>query len=719
MGRTTRRPGGPAGGTGRTARPVMALGCSMGDYTILIVDYEPRSIELARTSLAGAGFKVEVATDGVAGLDAFDRLNPDLVLIEAMLPKKHGFEVCQAIKKSPRGKRTPVLITTSVYKGRRYRTQALHIYGCDEYIEKPIAPDRLVALCRRFLNGGTASPVPADDVVVPAMSSLAAQPFPPSSEESRFASIAGARPAEPLAIRVSTSAAAAIVGDLTEEEIMARLDAILPDDGMSLASWPGSTAVPEFVRGEWAGAIPVPEELPSDGADQPTQPVGLEGFAGGFQAPFEAARLEAAAEPELVATAPEHLPAPLPVADNPEVAPDGAEMNVDPQVVRFDAARGRKRRRSKGASPSKTSEAITVPPTDVGGLAEPPLGEPAGREAPLPAVAIRSEVREEPRTAVAAADVEPSLFPMGPPPKARAPLWVWVAVVGVVASGALYLMLGNAGGWNSPALPMPSQSPAAVEPTPRADGGPVAAPTQSSSAGSALKAASEDRPGTAQAVPPATPKTRPKAPVTRVAELAAAKVAAPRAETSARIPQPQPAPGTVQEAPTVAISPAQPNTVSPAPGTASPVTVQEVRPQTAEGTEPQHAPPPVVHESSPASSPGSLGAAQPAAPKPKKTVTRGDLLSLDEVDSAPIPVKRPAPVYTARARMLQQRGAVFLNVLVDETGKVADVQVIQGISSSDLNDAAERVAHTWVYEPAIKDGVPVRVWTFEKVFFGI
>ena len=124
----------------------------MPDYTILLIDYEPRSLERSRRPLAAAGYRVEVARDGLAGMEAFERIKPDLVLVEAMIPKKHGFEVCQDLKKTPQGKRTPILITTAVYKGRKYRSQALHLYGCDEYLEKPLPEEQLVTICARFLG---------------------------------------------------------------------------------------------------------------------------------------------------------------------------------------------------------------------------------------------------------------------------------------------------------------------------------------------------------------------------------------------------------------------------------------------------------------------------------------------------------------------------------------------------------------------------------------
>lgn len=133
----------------------------MRQYTLLLVDYEPKSIERMRQPLARAGYRVELATDGLAAIEAFHRIKPDLVLIEAMIPKKHGFEVCQEIKRTLAGKRTPVLITTAVYRNRRYRTQALHIYGCDDYIEKPISDEELLETVRRHLGDGAPAPAGA------------------------------------------------------------------------------------------------------------------------------------------------------------------------------------------------------------------------------------------------------------------------------------------------------------------------------------------------------------------------------------------------------------------------------------------------------------------------------------------------------------------------------------------------------------------------------
>jgi len=126
----------------------------MADYTILIVDYDPRSLERLRRPLEAAGYRVEIAKDGPDGIEQFDLLRPDLTLIEAMLPKIHGFDVCKEIKRTPHGQKTPVVIITSVYRGRRYRSQAMHQYGSDGYLGKPIADEDLLAAVRLMLRRG-------------------------------------------------------------------------------------------------------------------------------------------------------------------------------------------------------------------------------------------------------------------------------------------------------------------------------------------------------------------------------------------------------------------------------------------------------------------------------------------------------------------------------------------------------------------------------------
>ena len=127
----------------------------MRDYTILLIDYDPDSSARLCRPLIQAGYRVEIATDGLAGISRFHQLTPDLTLIEAMIPKKHGFEVCQELKRTEHGQSTQVWILTSVYKGRKYRTQAYHHYKCDQYLEKPISEEELMASVNGYFDERT------------------------------------------------------------------------------------------------------------------------------------------------------------------------------------------------------------------------------------------------------------------------------------------------------------------------------------------------------------------------------------------------------------------------------------------------------------------------------------------------------------------------------------------------------------------------------------
>ena len=84
----------------------------MADYKVLIIDYEPRSVGHLRSLFHKRGFEVQVAPDGTTGIEICAKFKPDLTVMEAMLPKRHGFEVCQELKSTEHGKSMPVLILT-------------------------------------------------------------------------------------------------------------------------------------------------------------------------------------------------------------------------------------------------------------------------------------------------------------------------------------------------------------------------------------------------------------------------------------------------------------------------------------------------------------------------------------------------------------------------------------------------------------------------------
>ena len=183
---------------------------------VLIVDYEPKALKSLSDLLGQSGYVVEVAKDGLTALSLFKEYQPDIVLLEAMIPKKHGFEVCQEIKKSPQGKDTPVIIMTAVYKGRKHRTQAMHVHGCDEYVEKPCSPESILEIVKRFVPPGNV----ALALAVGENSSSAAAASP-----ERYGEVIPF-PSDRSSYTLTD------MDDETEREIMSKLDEILPDTPM-------------------------------------------------------------------------------------------------------------------------------------------------------------------------------------------------------------------------------------------------------------------------------------------------------------------------------------------------------------------------------------------------------------------------------------------------------------------------------------------------------
>jgi DNA-binding response OmpR family regulator len=116
---------------------------------ILIVDDEPNIVLSLEFLLRREGFEVEVAGDGEAALAALAERPADLVLLDVMMPKLNGFDVCQRIRAEPRWSRVRVVMLTA--RGRETeRTRGLQL-GADAYVSKPFSTKELVAEIRRLL----------------------------------------------------------------------------------------------------------------------------------------------------------------------------------------------------------------------------------------------------------------------------------------------------------------------------------------------------------------------------------------------------------------------------------------------------------------------------------------------------------------------------------------------------------------------------------------
>ena len=117
---------------------------------ILIIEDDRDIVELVRYNLANEGFQVSAAADGSAGLQAVKKAPPDLLLLDLMLPKLSGLEICKEIRRDPTLNRLPILMLTA--RGEEAdRVVGLEV-GADDYVTKPFSPRELVARVKALLR---------------------------------------------------------------------------------------------------------------------------------------------------------------------------------------------------------------------------------------------------------------------------------------------------------------------------------------------------------------------------------------------------------------------------------------------------------------------------------------------------------------------------------------------------------------------------------------
>ena len=130
--------------------------------TVLIVEDEESFVEALVVGLKREGFRVKVARDGLEALEAFESSRPDLVLLDVMLPKMSGVDVCREIRSRSR---VPIIMVTA--KGSEIDTVVGLEVGADDYVTKPYRLRELVARMRAVMRRA-----PDDDGATPSAESL-------------------------------------------------------------------------------------------------------------------------------------------------------------------------------------------------------------------------------------------------------------------------------------------------------------------------------------------------------------------------------------------------------------------------------------------------------------------------------------------------------------------------------------------------------------------
>lgn len=659
---------------------------------ILIIDYDQSSLAGLQNIFAQEGYQVVTAADGQSGWDKYNKETPDLVLMEAMLPKVHGFELCQRIT-SERNSQATVFIMTGVYKDRVYRTEALRTYGASEYFEKPLKMDELLASVHAVLGKPERQPDPArvaprkrekpkadDDIF-----SLPADLAQLSREIPKVELPKPRKPSAPHREAPADAAFESLADELLKSVVVepATPKKSVPRPGGGNGNGHDGANIDQFLKSALAGLdleaekikVPKTAPLPPPPPDKKPQPI-----------PPPAATLKpkpvpppppAAERPVFEKPKPASQPRPEPAFSVPPAAP--AKTILTPGDPGSDI--------SPFATPAKPKpeapRAVAPPPPPAPSFAPPRLAKPAERPRPEPA---RPEpaVSQPPMPEPVAPEVKtPRIVPTESgdifqdtgifehvgedKPKKGFPMAAAIAGAAVVVAAAAYFLVLR-----------PKPAPSRPQETGRSQ------PLVVESAPPVVKVEEEPPP---PEVKPEPVKPKPK-PTAKKAEAAPAVV-------EGIVPDIVQSGAQVLGAPGIASDPDGPRAAE-----SSGAVTTEPPPVGAEA-----APPPVKTEEA-----ASLPAVSVLRPE-EPPVKEGDLVELGAVTTPPALIKQVSPVYPQAAQRLGIGGQITVNALIDEKGNVIDTGILKGIlDDRGLGKAAEAAVRKWKFEPARKGDVAVKVW---------
>ncbi len=126
-----------------------AAGAASDSKCVLLVDDDYEIVESIRHALQSKGYRVLVARDGNQGLAMAEREDPDLLILDMMMPKRSGFLVLEKLRRSRPVPMRVIMITAN--EGSRHKAYA-EMLGVDDYIRKPFAMDRLMDSVGRLLS---------------------------------------------------------------------------------------------------------------------------------------------------------------------------------------------------------------------------------------------------------------------------------------------------------------------------------------------------------------------------------------------------------------------------------------------------------------------------------------------------------------------------------------------------------------------------------------
>jgi two-component system, OmpR family, alkaline phosphatase synthesis response regulator PhoP len=121
--------------------------------SVLVVDDEANILLSLEFLMKKAGYEVRLARDGEEALAEIGKARPDLVLLDVMMPKRNGFEVCEAIRANPEWRAVRVILLTA--KGRDIEREKGLALGADDYITKPFSTREVVERVTAWIGPAT------------------------------------------------------------------------------------------------------------------------------------------------------------------------------------------------------------------------------------------------------------------------------------------------------------------------------------------------------------------------------------------------------------------------------------------------------------------------------------------------------------------------------------------------------------------------------------
>jgi DNA-binding response OmpR family regulator len=125
------------------------MGETMSDGYVLVVDDEPNIAMCLEYLMKRQGFDVRIAADGEAALEAMRERAPDVMLLDVMMPRRDGYDVCQTVRATPEWKDVRIIMLSA--KGRAIEREKGLALGADDYITKPFSTDEVIERVRQYM----------------------------------------------------------------------------------------------------------------------------------------------------------------------------------------------------------------------------------------------------------------------------------------------------------------------------------------------------------------------------------------------------------------------------------------------------------------------------------------------------------------------------------------------------------------------------------------